>query len=201
MNLRHIFLTLLVVAGLGAAPAAALDLEAALADRVLGDPDAPVTVLEYASYTCPHCAALHNEAMPEIKKRFIDTGKAKLIFRDFPLDGVAARAGMIARCLPASRFYPFVDVLFANQDQWSRASDPVVALKRLGRLAGLGESEMEACLTNEPLLDGIIEMRMEGHQKYGVEATPTLVINGKTYRGATSVDAVASAIESAAKGS
>lgn len=201
MKLRHIFLALFLAAGLGATPAAALDLEAALADRVLGDPDAPVTVLEYASYTCPHCAALHKEALPEIKKRYIDTGKAKLIFRDFPLDGVAARAGMLARCLPESRFYPFVEVVFESQDQWTRADDPVAALERLGRLAGLGEAEMKACLSSEPLLDGIIKMRMEGHEKYGVEATPTLVINGKTYRGATSVDAVASAIEAAAKGS
>lgn len=201
MTFRHIFLALIVAAGLGAPPAAALDLEAALADRVLGDPDAPVTVLEYASYTCPHCAALHREAMPEIKKRYIETGKAKLVFRDFPLDGIAARAGMLARCLPASRFYPFVDVLFSNQDQWARASDPVEALGRLARLAGLSGSEIDACLKSEPLLDGIIKIRMEGQEKYGVEATPTLVINGKPYRGATSVDAVASAIDSAAKGS
>lgn len=150
--------------------------EAMLQDRVLGNPDAPVTIIEYASLTCPHCASFHAGTLPELKKRYVDTGKAKLIFRDFPLDAVALRASMLARCAPAERYYGVLDVLFRSQDGWSRAQDPLQALAQTGRLAGVGQQEFEACMANQDLLNGVVNIRLEGERRFKVESTPTFVI-------------------------
>jgi protein-disulfide isomerase len=150
--------------------------EAMLQDRVLGNPDAPVTIIEYASMTCPHCASFHAGTLPELKKRYVDTGKAKLIFRDFPLDAVALRASMLARCAPAERYYGVLDVLFRSQDGWSRAQDPLQALAQTGRLAGVGQQEFEACMANQDLLNGVVNIRLEGERRFKVESTPTFVI-------------------------
>ncbi|HYP38382.1 MAG TPA: thioredoxin domain-containing protein, partial [Stellaceae bacterium] len=100
-------------------------------DRILGNPEAPITIVEYASLTCPHCAHFANDVLPEIKKDWIDTGKAKLVLRDFPLDEPALRAAMIARCAPPDRYYAFADTFFAAQEKWVRSPDYREALARL----------------------------------------------------------------------
>ncbi|WP_454017048.1 DsbA family protein [Azospirillum sp. Marseille-Q6669] len=172
-----------------------------LADRVLGNPNAPVTILDYSSMTCPHCAAFHTETLPKIKEAYIDTGKAKLIFRDFPFDQAALRASMLARCAPAERYYPLLDVLFKSQGQWSRAADPVKALAQYGKLAGMSEQVINACMANQALADGILQSRLVGQDKYKVEATPTFVLNegAATISGAQSFETFAAAIDKLVK--
>ena len=168
-----------------------------LAYRVLGDPNAPVTILDYSSMTCPHCATFHTETLPKIKEKYIDTGKAKLVFRDFPFDQAALRASMLARCAPPERYYPLLDVLFKSQAQWSRASDPAKALAQYGKLAGMSQATIDACMASQPLADGILQSRLVGADKYKVEATPTFVLNegAATIGGAQSFETFAAAID------
>ncbi|MDR3517726.1 MAG: thioredoxin domain-containing protein [Azospirillaceae bacterium] len=173
------FLALLALIAAGApAHAADLDVPAALADRILGNPDAPITITEFSSLTCPHCADFHAETMPKIKAEWIDTGKARLIISEFPLDGVALRAAALSRCVAPERFYPIVDVLFKTQAQWERAADPVKALSQTGKLAGLDQAHIDACVANKALTDGILQKRMLAEKQYKVESTPTFVFSG-----------------------
>ncbi len=174
---------------------AQLDVEAALADRVLGDADAPVTIIEYASLTCPHCAAFHGGALTELKTRYIDTGKVKLIYRDFPLDQGALMGSMMARCAGEDRYFGFIDILFRSQRNWASSRDPRRALMQIGRLGGMGSDEIEACLENEELLDGIIKMRQEGTQVFNVQSTPSFIINGELHAGNMPIEDLAEIID------
>nr|WP_246499997.1 DsbA family protein [Azospirillum soli] len=159
------------------APAQTAAVTDPLADRVLGNPNAPVTILDYSSMTCPHCAAFHTETLPKIKEKYIDTGKVKLVFRDFPFDQAALRASMLARCAPAERYYPLLDVLFKAQGQWSRAADPAKALSQYGKLAGMSQETIDACMANQALADGILNIRMTGQNQHRIESTPTFILN------------------------
>ena len=129
-------------------------------DRVLGNPDAPITIVEYASLTCPHCAHFTNDVLPELKKKWIDTGKAKLVLRDYPLDEPALRAAMIARCAPPDRFYAYTDMFFGAQDKWVTARDYRDALARLVKLGGMSREEFDKCLKNTALENKIVETRL-----------------------------------------
>src|SRR5689334_23792973 len=111
-------------------------------DHVLGKADAPVTIIEYASLTCPHCAAFDRETLPKLKEKWIDTGKAKLVYRNFPFDKPALQAAMIAACAPSDRYFNFIDVLFQQQQQWATAQDPVAALTRIAKLGGLSDAQV-----------------------------------------------------------
>jgi protein-disulfide isomerase len=152
-------------------------------EQVLGNPDAPVTIIEYASLTCPHCAQFHNEVLPELKERYIAPGKVRLIYRDFPLDQTALAAAALAHCAGPERYFSMLDVLFETQSNWARADDPIAALKRLGKLGGLNEQEMAACLADEQLSEGILRERMAGQNEYDIGSTPTFIIDGKAYAG------------------
>ena len=156
-------------------------------DHVLGDPKAAVTVIEYASFTCPHCAHFHTQILPEIKKKWIDTGKVKLIYRDFPLDQVAAKAAQIAECAGNDRYFGVIDLIFRGQPQWATSQDPITELAKPLRIAGLGENEIKACLANDAKANEVIA-DYRGGETVGVNATPTLFIDGKLYQGARSVD-------------
>ncbi|WP_236024752.1 DsbA family protein [Arenibaculum pallidiluteum] len=173
-------------------PGAPRTTEDMLKDRVLGSPDAAVTIIEYASLTCPHCAAFHANTLPELKKRYVDTGKVRIIFRDFPFDAAALRASMLARCAAPERYFGVLDVLFRSQETWSRAQDPLKALSQTGRLAGVGQQEFDACMANEALLNGIVNIRMEGEQRFQVNSTPTFVFRRgdreEKFSGAQSID-------------
>jgi protein-disulfide isomerase len=147
-----------------------------MSERVLGDPNAPITILEYSSLTCPHCATFHANTLPQLKKDYIDTGKVKLVFRDFPFDRAALQASMLARCSNPERYFGFLDVLFKSQNKWAGASDPTQALAQTGKLAGVGDQQFKECLANEALANKLIERRLEAEQKYKVESTPTFVI-------------------------
>tara|TARA_Y100001934_G_scaffold283896_1_gene409316 strand:+ start:31658 stop:32263 length:606 start_codon:yes stop_codon:yes gene_type:complete len=150
----------------------------ALQDRILGDPNAPITMIEYSSLTCSHCRQFHEAILPKIKKNYIDTGKVKLIYRDFPFDKLGLLATVMARCAPPERYFGFLDVLFRKQQDWSRSQDPFGELSRIGKLGGLNPSDYEACLKNQALIDGLIEKRLEGQKNFDVKATPSFIING-----------------------
>ena len=159
-----------------AASAVEFDLEKALADRVLGRPDAPVTLIEYSSLTCPHCATFHKDTLPKLKADYIDTGKVKLILRDYPFDQAGARAAMLARCVPEPRYFAFMDMLFANQDKWTRGNFQENLIQN-AKLAGVSGELATACMSNEALLKGILTRRMEGEKAFQIDSTPTFVLN------------------------
>jgi len=172
-----------------------LSTEDALAERVLGDATAPVEMIEYSSLTCPHCAAFHVEKLPELKKKYIDTGKLRLIQRDFPFDQPGAMAAMMARCANPMRYHQFIDVLFKQQAQWSRADNPAAALAQIGKLGGLSEKDFQACMQKEDLLNGILQMRQQGVADYEISSTPTFIINGEKIVGNQSLETFEEAIE------
>lgn len=166
-----------------------------LKDMVLGKADAPVTIIEYASMTCPHCAHFSTTTLPTIKEKYIDTGKAKLILREFPFDPRAAAAFMLARCAPEERYYPLVEVLFKQQEQWAAAANAEEPLLQISKLAGFTQESFKACLTNQKLLDDVNASRDRGAKEFGVDSTPTFFINGAKYSGALSVDEMSAIID------
>ena len=155
-----------------------LSTEEALSERVIGNTEAPITIIEYASLTCPHCANFHANTLPQVKKDWIETGKAKLIYRDYPLDKYAASASMIARCAPKDRYFVFLKAFYAQQKNWSSAQDPIKVLTQLAGLGGMSKDDVDVCLANEALQDGILQMRLEGTMEYEVKSTPSFIING-----------------------
>ncbi|WP_088154918.1 DsbA family protein [Inquilinus limosus] len=159
-------------------------------DYVLGKADAPVTVLEFASFTCPHCAAFTNDVLPQIEKSYIDTGKVKLVFRQFPLNGLDLRAGMMARCAPREQYFNIAKVLFAQQQSWA-LSDPnaaLSALAQIGGMAGLPKDKFDACLADNSIADGIVNGMQAAQTEYQVNATPTFVVEGEKIEGEASFD-------------
>jgi protein-disulfide isomerase len=164
-------------------------------ERALGDPNAPVTVIEYASLTCPHCAHFHNDVLPDLKERYIETGKVRLVYRDFPLDERALMAAALAHCAGPDRYFGFLDVLFQTQAGWARADDYLGALKKLGKLGGMTDAQMDQCLADQELTDGILQTRIDGQNEHQVSSTPTLVINGEVYPGAREIDELSALID------
>jgi protein-disulfide isomerase len=162
---------------LAAPEALTIDLAAAMHDRVIGSDSAPVTITEYASMTCPHCAHFATEILPEVKKLLIDTGKAKLIFRDFPLDNFAIKAAMMARCIPADKYFSLVEVIFNNQDRWITNKDPLEGLAQLGALAGMDADLFKACTQNKTLETAILNIMQDAQTRYDIKSTPTFVFN------------------------
>ncbi len=153
-------------------------------DRILGSAEAPLTLIEYSSLTCPHCAAFHADALPQIKETWIADGRLRLVYRHFPLDGLALRAAAVANCIEGPRYFGFLDLLFKSQKQWAKSSDPLKALGQIARLAGLSQEKFEACANDEAELDRILERRQDGIQTYDVQSTPTLIVNGRKVNGA-----------------
>src|SRR5215470_5632115 len=157
-------------------------------DRILGNPQAPITIVEYASLTCPHCAHFANDVFPELKKKWIDAGKVKLVFRDYPLDEPALRAAMIARCAPRDRFYAYVDTIFAQQEKWVTSRDYREALARLVRLGGMSQDAFDKCLKDTALENKILEERLTASKELDVNSTPTFFVNGTKFTGAPTVE-------------
>jgi protein-disulfide isomerase len=162
-------------------------IEVSADDFVLGKAEAPITIVEYASLTCPHCADFHSQVLPDLKREFIDTGKVRLVFRDFPLDRVALAGSMIAQCAGRDRYFCFLDVMFRSQTQLRGASNPGEALAQIARLGGMAQADVDACLKNEDLQKAILQKQIDGSNKYKVSSTPTLIINGRKYSGALSM--------------
>lgn len=151
-------------------------------EPVLGKADAALTIIEYASLTCPHCAAFDTRTLPRIRQDWIDTGKARLVFRDFPLDGLALRVAALTHCVPPSRYFEYIDTLFKERDSWVSLGDK--AVPRAASLGGLGEAEADACLADPKRLESISATRVTAEKEYGVDSTPTFFIDGMKIEGA-----------------
>jgi protein-disulfide isomerase len=177
-----------------------VDMDKLLADNALpemfkGEEDAPVTIVEYASMTCGHCANFHNNTYPELKEKYLDTGKARLIMREFPFDPRAAAAFMLARCAPNDAYFAMVDVLFKQQSTWARAENARAPLENIAKLAGFTQESFEKCLTDQQLLNDVNKVRERGQTEFGVNATPTFFINGEKYAGALTIDQLSAIID------
>jgi protein-disulfide isomerase len=161
------------------------------AERFIGKPDAKVTVGEYFSLTCTHCAAFARETFPDIKKNLIDTGEVRYVFHDYPLDQVALTAAQVARYLPADRYEPFIDALFAAQDRWAfnRGADTTEELWKTAGLAGMSRQTFDKAIGDTGLRDWIVQQQKADTEKWSIDSTPSFVIDGKKYAGEMSYDA------------
>ena len=174
----------------------------ALPDMAIGDDKAPVTIVEYASMTCPHCAHFQETTFPELKKRYIDTGKVRYIAREFPLDSLAAAAFMLARCAgetDKTKYFALVDTLYRQQRTWA-VEKPLAPLFAIAKQAGFTQQTFDACLSNQKILDGIEAIRQRAVKEFKVESTPTFFVNGTRVPGAVSIEEMAKLIEPQLKG-
>ena len=172
-----------------------VDVKAAETPRVLGDPDAPLTMIEYSSLTCPHCASFHAKSYKPIVENYVDTGKLKFEMRDFPLDQYALRASAMARAIDGKPYFALIDMIFKQQASWTRAENPIDALKKIGRLAGISAETADAYMTNEALLDAILNGRIDAQKTYDVNSTPTFVIGDEVITGAEPYETFQKTIE------
>lgn len=152
-------------------------------DMVLGSADAKVTMVEYASLTCPHCANFHVSTLPALKTEYIDKGLVKLVYRDFPLDGLALRAAMMAQCAGPDRYFGYLELLFGRQVQWATAKDPLEGLAAIGKIGGMTDDQFKTCLTDKTVEQKVLASALEGEKTYAVRATPTIFIDGLRYSG------------------
>ena len=154
-----------------------LDLDTALAPRVTGNPDAPYSIAEYFSLTCGHCADFHLTTYKEIKANLIDTRLIRFEYRDFPLDRVAIVAHALARAVPVAAYPSIIDTLLSRQQQWRDAPNPISELAQIARMAGIGQEAFASLLANRPLLEGIVEIAQQGSGDWGINSTPSFIIN------------------------
>ncbi|WP_428493181.1 DsbA family protein [Rhodopila sp.] len=160
-------------------------------ERFIGKPDAKVTVGEYFSLTCTHCAAFAQGTFPEVKKKLIDTGDVRWVFHDYPLDQVALTGAMVARYLPVDRYEPFVNALFASQDRWAfgRGNDPTEELWKIAGLAGMSRATFDKAIADTGLRDWIVQQQKADTEEWKIDSTPSFVINRQKYAGEMSYDA------------
>ncbi|HBK07941.1 MAG TPA: hypothetical protein DDZ81_19150 [Acetobacteraceae bacterium] len=161
------------------------------AERFIGKPDAKVVVDEYFSLTCPHCAVFAQTSLPDIQKNLIDTGVVRWVFHDYPLDQVALTASMVARYLPVDRYEPFINALFATQNRWAfaRGADTTEELWKIAGLAGMSRTTFDKALGDTSLRDWIVKTQQDDTKKFGIDSTPTFLVNGQKHSGEMSYDA------------
>lgn len=161
------------------------------AERAIGSADAKVTVLEFFSLTCTHCAAFSRETMPEVEQNLIQPGKVRFVYHDFPLDQVALTGAMVARYLPPSRYYPFITALFANQDRWAfaRGVNSTDELWKMAALAGMSRPTFDQAIADTTLRTWILQQQQSDQDHWKIDATPSFVINGQKYSGEMNYDA------------
>jgi protein-disulfide isomerase len=189
----------------GAAQAQSIDMAellkpGPLGDKIQGDAKAPVTIIEYASLTCPHCEHFHATVYPVLKKNYIDTGKVRFIFREFPRDPVDIGAFMLARCAPADKYFPMIDVLFDQQKNWAFTKDAAKQLLMIAKQAGFTEESFDKCLSDKKLAEDIRNVGKHGYEKFKVDSTPTLFINGQVFRGEMTPEGMEKALAPLLKG-
>jgi len=183
-SLALLAMLLAPLAAPGTAAAAIVSVEEAKTEMTIGKPDAPVTIIEFSSLGCPHCARFHSDTLPRIKKDYIDTGKVRLIFQDFPLGTPALAASMIAHCSGPKKFFGFIEILFRSQAQWTTSGNPMQALSKVARFGGMSEDDVQACLKYQPLLEHIRKGALVGQETYKINATPSFVVEGEVITGA-----------------
>jgi protein-disulfide isomerase len=157
-----------------------------LGDMVQGSETAPVTIVEYASLTCSHCRNFAVKTYPELKKRYIDTGKVRYIFREFALNDVDLLAIVTVRCAPKERYFPLVETLYEKQDQWA-VNNPVPPLLGIAKQAGFTDESFKACASNQQVIEGVKTQR-DAASKFGVNSTPTFFVNGEKHSGDMSIE-------------
>ena len=169
-----------------------------LKDMAIGDPNAPVKIVEYMSMTCPHCAHFHETTLEPIKTKYVDTGKVYFVVREFPFDPAATAAFMLARCAPENQYFPFISMFLKQQRAWAAPSDGDVrgAMLQMSKLAGFTQESFESCLTNAQLANDVTAVRDRAAKEFGVASTPTFLINGKSYSGDMSVETMSALIDS-----
>ena len=172
--------------GLAAVDLAKLNEPPANGEMSLGPENAKVTVIEYASASCPHCANFYKTTFQDLKKQYIDTGKIRFVFREFPHNDAALAAFMIARCAPKDRYFPLIDTFFTTQDTWLK--NPAEGLFKIAQLAGFTKASFDACLKNEEVAKGILAVRDKAESEFGVEGIPTFFVNGQVLNGEASLD-------------
>ncbi len=177
------------------APVAGLMQAGPLGDVWLGSADAKVTIIEYASMTCSHCAAFHRSTYPALKERYIDTGKVRFTLREFPLDPLATAAFMLARCEGDTKYYPITDLLFDQQAAWAFTPKPVDALEQMLKQAGYTKDKFEACLKDQKIYGAVNAVKQRGLDTFKVDSTPTFFINGERYTGEMSIDGMEKVIK------
>ena len=165
-----------------------LAVEGPLGDVFIGAPDAKVTIIEYASMTCSHCANFSTKIFPLVKEKYIDTGKVRFTLREFPFDPLATAAFMLARCKGNDKYYAMVELLFAQQKAWTGSDKPTEALLSVVRQAGFTQESFEACLKNKAIYDGVNFVKERGAKVFGVDSTPTFFINGEKRSGSISIE-------------
>ena len=170
-------------------------------DLALGDPDAPVTVIEYFSFTCPHCRWFHMNIFNRLKPDYVDTGKVRYVARDFPLNAPALEAAVLAHCAGPGRYFAFVDVLFETFDDWASSRDYTDKLAQISELGGVSRERFDACLADKELENSIFQSIASGQAEYEVSGTPTLIVNGERYEGKMSFEAFARHIDRLVSGS
>ena len=199
MKLKNIFLSYAFVLFLFVSNNAStkiVDTIEALQAKTIGSEDAPVKMIEFASFTCGHCAKFHNEVFPKLKEDFIDSNKMFFTYKDFPLDKYALKASVIARCSGNSKFFSFLKVLYSKQKDWTRTQDPFKSLLKIAKLGGLKNDEIKVCVGNKSIEDGILKQRLNFSKKFDITATPTIYINGEKYNGDLTYEALKLKLES-----
>ena len=194
-----VYAILAFLAWVGPAEAGIASLQDAMAERAMGRADAPVTIFEYSSLGCPHCASFHKDTLPRLKAEYLDTGKARLVFSDFPLGGPALAATMVARCAPKESFFGLIELFFREQDRWARSREPIKEIERIARFGGMTERDVKACLEFQPLLAGLRERAENASRRHGINSTPTFLVEGTLIVGAQPYEAFRDAIEAALK--
>jgi len=166
-----------------------------LGDVALGPENAKVTIIEYASMTCSHCAHFHETTWPELKKRYIDTNKVRFVLREFPLDPLATAGFMLARCDGNDKFFPITDMLFEQQKNWAFVDKPLDSLRQLMKQAGFSQEKFDACLKDQKLYDAVNSVKNRAMEQFSVDATPTFFINGQRHPGSLTIDEIEKVIK------
>jgi protein-disulfide isomerase len=199
LNKRRVIFGSVALAGvaLGAPQSFAVDLTGlndppAFGEMTMGPDTAKVTVIEYASATCPHCAAFYNETFGALKKEYIDTGKIRFVFREFPHQDAALAAFMLARCAPKEKYFPLIDVFFATQPEWTQ--NPFAGLNKIAQQAGFTQESFDACMKNEAVAKDILAVRSKA-EGFGVTGIPTFFVNGERYEGEITIEAFRAKID------
>ncbi len=182
-----------------AAAAATQTQTQALPDRVLGRADAPLTITGYSSITCSHCADFINTILPEIEKRYIDTGKVRFIYRDFAMNGIDLKGVALAHCMPEGQFFPFLKIVYKNQVTWIHSDKPDATLIQYAEMAGLASDKAKSCAEDTKIMDALVAVRTEAMEKLDIKATPTFVFSDNKTKlvGTRSLDEFMAAIEKA----
>jgi protein-disulfide isomerase len=159
-------------------------------EMVMGDENAPVTIIEYSSLSCPHCASFHKNTLPQVQEKYIDTGKVRLVYRDYPLGALALAAAMVARCGGKDKYFGLIDILFLQQERWAKSNSPLEEITRIVRFGGISGQDVEACLDSTGLMKAIQARAKEGQELFAIRSTPTFVIEGKVVPGALPFSAI-----------